>query len=59
MALLGDQLEIVSELENDVAKLGQWIELIKKPPKARLQVPRCVRKAAGLRIPLSESFSVN
>ncbi len=49
--LLGDRLEIGSEIESHAAYLGHWIELLKESPKVQLQVLSEARQAADLICP--------
>ncbi|MGL6135116.1 MAG: zincin-like metallopeptidase domain-containing protein [Prochlorococcaceae cyanobacterium] len=49
--LLGDQLEIGSDIESHVAYLGHWIELLKESPKVLFQVLSEARQAADLICP--------
>jgi antirestriction protein ArdC len=46
--LLGDRLEIGSEIESHAAYLGHWIELLKESPKVLFQVLSEARQAADL-----------
>jgi antirestriction protein ArdC len=46
--LLGDRLEIGSEIESNAAYLGYWVELLKESPKVLFQVLSEVRLAAYL-----------
>jgi antirestriction protein ArdC len=46
--LLGDRLEIGSEIESHAAYLGHWIELLKESPKVLFQVLSEARMAADL-----------
>jgi len=46
--LLGDRLEIGSEIESHAAYLGHWIELLKESPKVLFQVLSEERQAADL-----------
>ena len=59
--LLGNQLEIVSEIESHAAYLGHWMELLRKSPKVLFQVLSEARQGAnlvcpepGIAIPLEE-----
>ena len=49
--LLGDRLEIGSEIEGHAAYLGHWIELLKESPKVLFQVLSEARQAADLICP--------
>jgi antirestriction protein ArdC len=49
--LLGDRLEIGSEIESHAAYLGHWIELLKESPKVLFQVLSEARQAADLIYP--------
>ena len=49
--LLGDRLEIGSEIESHAAYLGHWIELLKESPKVLFQVLSKARQAADLVYP--------
>ncbi len=49
--LLGDRLEIGSEVESHAAYLGHWIELLKESPKVLFQVLSEARQAADLICP--------
>lgn len=49
--LLGDRLEIGSEIERHAAYLGQWIELLNESPKVLFQVLGEARQAADLICP--------
>jgi antirestriction protein ArdC len=49
--LLGDRLEIGSEIESHAACLGNWIELLKESPRVLLQVLSEARQAADLICP--------
>ncbi len=49
--LLGDRLEIGSEIESHAAYLGHWIELLKESPKVLFQVISEARQAADLICP--------
>jgi antirestriction protein ArdC len=49
--LLGDRLEIGSEIESHAAYLGHWIELLKESPKVLFQVLSEARQAADLICP--------
>lgn len=49
--LLGDRLEIGSEIESHAAYLGHWIELLKESPKVLFQVLSEARQAADLVCP--------
>ena len=49
--LLGDRLEIGSEIESHAAYLGHWIELLKDSPKVLFQVLSEARQAADLICP--------
>nr|WP_286193156.1 MULTISPECIES: hypothetical protein [unclassified Synechococcus] len=51
--MLGDRLEIGSEIESHAAYLGRWIELLKESPKVLFQVLSEGRQAAGLICPES------
>jgi antirestriction protein ArdC len=53
--LLGDRLEIGSEIESHAAYLGQWIELLKESPKVLFQVLSEARQAADLICPEGSS----
>jgi antirestriction protein ArdC len=46
--LLGDRLEIGSEIESHAAYLGHWVELLKESPKVLFQVLSEARQAADL-----------
>ena len=45
--LLGNQLEIGSEIESHAAYLGQWMELLRESPKVLFQVLSEARQAAN------------
>ena len=49
--LLGDRLEIGSEIESHAAYLGYWVELLKESPKVLFQVLSEARQAADLICP--------
>ena len=49
--LLGDRLEIGSEIESHASYLGHWIELLKESPKVLFQVLSEARQAADLICP--------
>ncbi|WP_255094885.1 hypothetical protein [Synechococcus sp. J7-Johnson] len=49
--LLGDRLEIGSEIDRHAAYLGHWIGLLKDSPKVMLQVLSEARQAADLICP--------
>jgi antirestriction protein ArdC len=49
--LVGDRLEIGSEIESHAAYLGHWVELLKESPKVLFQVLRKARQAADLIYP--------
>ncbi|WP_457767397.1 zincin-like metallopeptidase domain-containing protein [Cyanobium sp. ULC082] len=49
--LLGDRLEIGSEIESHATYLGHWIELLKESPKVLIQVLSEARQAAELICP--------
>ena len=49
--LLGDRLEIGSEIESHAAYLGYWVELLKESPKVLFQVLSEARMAADLICP--------
>jgi hypothetical protein len=49
--LLGDRLEIGSEIESHAAYLGHWIELLKESPKVLFQVLSEERQPADLICP--------
>jgi antirestriction protein ArdC len=49
--LLGDRLEIGSEIEGHATYLGHWIELLKESPKVLFQVLSEARQAADLICP--------
>ena len=49
--LLGDRLEIGSEMANHAAYLGHWIELLRESPRVLLQVLAEARRAADLICP--------
>jgi antirestriction protein ArdC len=49
--LLGDRLEIGSEIESHAAYLGHWIELLKESPRVLFQVLSEARQAADLICP--------
>ncbi len=49
--LLGDRLEIGSEIESHAAYLGHWIEMLKESPKVLFQVLSEARQAADLICP--------
>ncbi len=49
--LVGDRLEIGSEIESHAAYLGHWIELLKESPKVLFQVLSEARQAADLIAP--------
>ena len=57
--LLGDRLEIGSEVESHVAHLGHWIELLKELPRALFQVLSEARQAADLICPEEEATEPN
>lgn len=46
--LLGDRLEIGSEIDSHAAYLGHWIELLKESPRVLFQVLNEARQAADL-----------
>ena len=59
--LLGNQLEIVSEIESHAAYLGHWMELLRESPKVLFQVLSEARQGVnlvcpepGIAIPLEE-----
>jgi len=52
--LLGDRLEIGSEIESHAAYLGHWIELLKESPRVLFQVLSEARQAADLIAPEGE-----
>ena len=52
--LLGDRLEIGSEIESHAAYLGPWVEQLKESPKVQLQVLSEARQAADLINPNSK-----
>lgn len=59
--LLGNQLEIVSEIESHAAYLGHWMEILRESPKVLFQVLSEARQGAnlvcpepGIAIPLEE-----
>ena len=49
--LLGNQLEIGSEIESHAAYLGHWMELLRKLPKVLFQMLSETRQAADLVFP--------
>jgi antirestriction protein ArdC len=49
--LLGDRLEIGSEIESHAAYLGHWVELLKESPRVLFQVLSEARQAADLICP--------
>ncbi|WP_367279714.1 zincin-like metallopeptidase domain-containing protein [Synechococcus sp. CCFWC 502] len=49
--LLGDRLEIGSEIKSHAAYLGHWIELLKESPKVLFQVLSEARQPADLICP--------
>jgi antirestriction protein ArdC len=49
--LLGDRLEIGSEIESHAAYLGHWIELLKESPRVFFQVLSEARQAVDLICP--------
>jgi antirestriction protein ArdC len=49
--LLGDRLEIGSEIESHAAYLGHWVELLKESPKVLFQMLSEARQAADLICP--------
>ena len=49
--LLGDRLEIGSEIESHASYLGHWIELLKESPKVLFQMLSEARQAAYLICP--------
>lgn len=49
--LLGNQLEIVSEIESHAAYLGHWMELLRESPKVLFQVLSEARQAGDLVCP--------
>jgi antirestriction protein ArdC len=49
--LLGERLEIGSEIESHAAYLGHWIELLKESAKVLFQVLSEARQAADLICP--------
>jgi len=49
--LLGDRLEIGSEIESHAAYLGHWVELLKESPKVLFQVLSEARQAVDLICP--------
>ena len=55
--LLGDRLEIGTEIESHAAYLSHWIELLKQSPKLLFQVLREARQAADLIYPESPEGS--
>lgn len=57
--LLGDRLEIGSEIESHAAYLGHWIELLKESPKVHFQVLSEARQAADLICPEFKTQKVN
>jgi len=59
--LLGNQLEIVSEIESHAAYLGHWMELLRESTKVLFQVLSEARQGVnlvcpepGIAIPLEE-----
>jgi antirestriction protein ArdC len=54
--LLGDRLEIGSEIESHAAYLSHWIELLKESPKVLFQVLSKARQAADLICPEATSI---
>ncbi|MFS6827349.1 zincin-like metallopeptidase domain-containing protein [Cyanobium sp. ATX 6F1] len=48
--LLGDRLEIGSEIESHAAYLGHWIELLQESPRVLFQVLSEARQAADLNL---------
>ena len=57
--LLGDRLEIGSEIESHAAYLGHWIELLRESPKVLFQVLSEARQAADLICPEAEATEPN
>ena len=57
--LLGDRLEIGSEIESHAAYLGHWIELLKESPKVLFQVLSEARQAADLVCPEADPPKVS
>jgi len=55
-ALLGDRLEIGSEIESHAAYLGHWVELLRESPKVLFQVLSEARQAADLICPEATSI---
>ena len=49
--LLGDRMEIGSEIESHAAYLGHWIELLRESPKVLFQVLSEARQAEDLIFP--------
>lgn len=49
--LLGDRLEIGTEIESHAAYLGHWVELLKESPKVLFQVLSEARQVAELICP--------
>jgi len=49
--LLGDRLEIGSEIESHAAYLGQWVELLNESPKVLFQLLSVARQAVDLICP--------
>lgn len=49
--LLGDRLEIGSEIESHAAYLGNWVELLMESPRVLFQVLSEARQAADLICP--------
>ena len=49
--LLGERLEIGSDVANHAAYLGHWVDLLRESPRVLLQVLSDARKAADLVCP--------
>jgi antirestriction protein ArdC len=49
--LLGDRLEIGSDVSHHAAYLAEWIELLKESPRVLFQVLAEARRAADLILP--------
>jgi len=53
--LVGDRLEIGSDVRHHAAYLGAWIELLRETPRVLLQVLSEARRAADLLVPEAEA----
>ena len=49
--LIGDRMELCSEIESHAAYLGHWVELLKESPKVLFQVLSEALQAANLICP--------